>query len=235
MPASSERRSAPAKPTSSSARSRRWRRSSGNGASSLAQHIQGHGTLFLRVERVPPYSSDGFGHLGGVGGGGEAGRPVQEADRGGAQLDGFAVLSTIALGGQKRGDVVAGRGHGRDPVPIAPTTSSAHGRPIGLPRVVRFGVSAIGAGGIVGGREAAVIVRLRLPPPRRTRAARRRGRCPRGRSGKRTPVHLVLAAPPILLECSRTRGHAIRLYALARSSRGVASGGEGVSLWVSSR
>jgi hypothetical protein len=72
-------RNAPVKPTSSSAQSRRPRRSSGIGPAARAKLLASRRVL-LRVRRVAANACHGLGNVGGVGRGGEAGGPVQQAD-----------------------------------------------------------------------------------------------------------------------------------------------------------
>ena len=95
FPASSNRRSAPAKPTNRSARSRTPRRSSGIDASSLLSGERRRALLF-RVRRAAADASL-LRYTGGVGGGGNGGRPLSKADRRNPQLLGVAGLAVVAL------------------------------------------------------------------------------------------------------------------------------------------
>ena len=140
--ASSDRRSAPAKPTSSRARSRRPRRSSPIGA---------------RISRSTPTAAASFRRelaaLGGVAAdagqrladhrlGGRhraAGEVVQIPDRGTAQVDGGDRQAALALGGEERHDVGGGRGQAGQRVAGAPGAPGGDPGAVGAPRVVCLG------------------------------------------------------------------------------------------------
>ena len=158
--ASSDRRSAPAKPTSSRARSRRPAQVVADRGEDLAQHAD-RGGEFLRRE---------FAALGGVAAdagerladhrlGGRhraAGEVVQIADRGAAQVDGVDRQAALALGGEERHDVGGGRGQAGQRVAGAPAAPGGDPGAIGAPRVGGLGQPGEGVGGGAGGRQAAV-------------------------------------------------------------------------------
>ena len=165
MPASSERRSAPAKPTSSSARSRRPGTSSGIGASSSRSTASVAARFFCGLgasRRMPAMVSDTSAVSVG---GGEAGGAVQETDGGGAQFQRVAGLAAIAPGGEEGGNIAGRRGQGRDPVLVAPGAPGAYRRAVGRPRVVGLGAAAIGAGGFVRPRPDCHRSPVFPPPP----------------------------------------------------------------------
>ena len=173
--ASSARRNAPAKPSSSSARSRRPRRSSPIGA-----RISRRTPIFggeLRRDPAPPARRRGRARQG-------SRRPPpwrwgRRSRRGSADSGSrrpaaaacwrraaFPPAGRIALGGEEGGDVGRPGGQGGQAVAGAPGAPGAHPGAVGAPRVVRLGV----AGEDVGGRA------VRSPACRRRPGSRCRWR-----------------------------------------------------------
>ena len=158
--ASSDRRSAPAKPTSSRARSRSPRRSSPIGAR-ISRSTPTAAASFLRRELaalggVAADAGQGLAdhRLGGRHG--AAGEIVQIADGGAAQVDGVDRQAALALGGEERHDVGGGRRQAGQRVAGAPGAPGGDPGAVGAPRVGGLGQPREGVGGGACGRQGAV-------------------------------------------------------------------------------
>ena len=158
--ASSDRRSAPAKPDQQQGAVAQAAQVVADRGEDLAQHAD-RGGEFLGRE---------FAALGGVAAdagerladhrlGGRhraAGEVVQIADRGAAQVDRVDRQAALALGGEERHDVGGGRGQAGQRVAGAPGAPGGDPGAIGAPRVGGLGQPGEGVGGGAGGRQAAV-------------------------------------------------------------------------------
>ena len=91
------------------------------------------------------------------------GRPAARCRKRIAAGRSFKVLPAwprIAAGGEEGGNLAGGGGQGREPVLVAPGAPGAHRGAVGGAGVFCLRAAAIGAGGLVRGGEAAVVLRF---------------------------------------------------------------------------
>ena len=205
--ASSDRRSAPAKPTSSRARSRRPRRSSPIGAR-ISRSTPTAAASFLRRElaALRGVAADTGERLADHRLGGRhraAGEIMQIPDRGAAQVDGADRQAALALGGEERHDVGGGRGQAGQRVAGAPGAPGGDPGAVGAPRVGGLGQPGEGVGGGPRGRQGAV--------ERRQLGWRRRGRTSGapGSAARRAAAGIAAGAGRGAGRCVRQRWRAV--------------------------
>ena len=158
--ASSDRRSAPAKPDQQQGAVAPAAQVVADRGEDLAQHAD-RGGEFLRRElaALGGVAADAGQRLADHRLGGRhraAGEIVQIADRGAAQVDGVDRQAALALGGEERHDVGGGRGQAGQRVAGAPGAPGGDPGAVGAPRVGGLGQPGEGVGGGACGRQAAV-------------------------------------------------------------------------------